>query len=72
MTMTETDTHPGWLTVAEVAERLGIEESTWRAYVARGQAPAAESKIGPLPVWRTETIDAWLAERPGRGRWGRG
>src|SRR5436309_2298959 len=31
-----------------------ITSSTWTAYVARGQAPAAERRFGRTPVWAPE------------------
>jgi hypothetical protein len=31
------------LTTSSVIDRLGIKESTWNSYVARGQGPGAEA-----------------------------
>ena len=56
------------LTVPQVAARLGIAESTWRAYVARGQAPAPDGRYGArLSWWWSSTVDGWDAGRPGSG-----
>jgi hypothetical protein len=58
------------LTLAEVAGRYGIAESTWRSYVSREQAPGPDErnmKTG-APLWLESTLEAW--KRPGRGRWG--
>lgn len=64
----ETGVYTPPLTTAQAAEVAGVAESTWRAYVARGQAPAADGRIdGRTPIWRPETVEAWLAARPGRG-----
>lgn len=52
------------LTVAEVCQRLGIAPSTWRAYVARGQAPQPDRRIGREPLWSPRTIERWQASRP--------
>jgi hypothetical protein len=66
--MTTTDELTG---NAAAAAHVGLSASTWRAYVARGQAPRADrTKIQSghaLPVWDAATLDAWQAARPGRG-----
>ncbi len=51
------------LSVHEVAERLGISDPTWRAYVSRGQAPQPDGRIGSTPYWLTSTIDAYVARK---------
>ena len=50
-----------------VAEHTGrtIAPSTFRAYVARGQAPAAADRIGREPLWQRREILSWIRERPG-------
>lgn len=58
-------TTPTLLTLPQVLAHLGergrvIGRSTWRAYVARGQAPAPVQRIGREPLWTAEQIDAWL------------
>jgi excisionase family DNA binding protein len=45
-----------WWTTRDVASYLEVSPSTIRAYVARGQMPAADRRIGREPVWRPETI----------------
>jgi hypothetical protein len=51
-------------TVAEIAERLGIEPSTWRAYVAREQAPKPDGRYDRrTPWWHARTIQEWQASR---------
>lgn len=52
-------------TVADVAAHLEVAESTVRAYLARGQMPAPDGRLGRTPWWRPATIRGW--ERPGRG-----
>jgi hypothetical protein len=37
-----------------------ISVSTWSAYVARKQAPPPDRRIGRTPLWRPETLDAFL------------
>lgn len=56
------------LTVADVAQLLEIEPVTWRAYVSRGRAPAADGHLGATPYWRRETVDRWAEARPRAGR----
>lgn len=64
-------------TATQVAEHLGITESTWRAYTVRGDA-GAPSELGtirvrrgprdyPVGVWDRQTVIDWHASRPGKG-----
>jgi hypothetical protein len=59
----------GRLFAADVAERLGISASDWRARVSRGHAPGADDfvvlKGVARSVWDATTIDAYL-NRPAR------
>lgn len=52
------------LTVREAAALAGVSESTWRAYVARGQAPRPDVRLGATPGWQRSTIESWIAARP--------
>lgn len=56
-----------YLTSSQIAERLGISPTTWRAYVTRGQAPAPTRKLGPLNLWSVAVVDRWARSRPGQG-----
>ena len=53
------------------AARVGLEPATIRSYMRKGLIPPADVIIttpaGPLRGWAPETIDAWMASRPGRG-----
>lgn len=53
------------------AAAVGVQPSTWRAYVKRGQGlqPYRREIDGghALPVWRRSALDEWLRTRPGRG-----
>lgn len=51
------------LTVQEVADLLGVECSTVRAYAARGQMPDPDRRYGRTPLWARETITDWMATR---------
>jgi hypothetical protein len=51
------------LDTAAICRRLGITPSTWRAYVARGQAPAPDERFGATPVWYAATIEAYERKR---------
>ena len=55
------------LTVAQVAEHLGLSVRTVEAYRADGRLPEA-TMVGRTPTWTREQIDEWQAERPGPGR----
>lgn len=63
------------LTGPEAAERLGLTPATWRSYVAKGYAPAANDPgdVGQpanrrAPRWLTSVIDHFAANRIGRGK----
>lgn len=60
-----------YLGTAAVAERAGLAVATIRSYILKGIMPEADAIIttpsGPLRGWSPDTIDAWLASRPGRG-----
>lgn len=50
------------LTEEELAALLGVEPATLVAWRYRRQGPAF-IKVGRLPRYRTEDVDAWLAAR---------
>lgn len=55
-------------TATECAEAASCTQSTWRAYVGRGQAPKPlDKKIGRSNVWSAGEVRAWVTSRPGRG-----
>ena len=60
-----------YLGTAAVAERAGLAVATVRSYIRKGLLPDADVIIttpsGPLRGWSVDTIDAWLASRPGQG-----
>lgn len=56
---------PGYLTSADIAERLGVKIETVRQYKLRGDLPPPDDYVGRSPVWKDETIQAWERERPG-------
>lgn len=51
------------------ADYVGLSDSTWRAYVARGQAPRPDGHDDgfDMDYWLTSTLDKWQASRPGHG-----
>ena len=52
------------LTISEVAEILGIRESSVRGYKARGQMPPPDRQYGRTPLWLERTIREWKGEAP--------
>lgn len=52
-----------YLSMTEVAERLGITKGA----LARYRLPDPDVVVGKARGWREETIDRWNASRPGRG-----
>lgn len=58
---------PIMLITDEVADLVGIEPTSWRTYVSRGDAPRPDDYVGATPLWRKSTIEKWMRERPGQG-----
>lgn len=60
-----------YLGATHFAVRAGLAVATIRSYMRKGLIPPADVVIstpaGPLRGWAPETIDAWMASRPGRG-----
>lgn len=60
-----------YLTVAGIANRLGISPTTAKKYADEGRLPEPDAVTGDGPKsvrgWLPATIDAWNANRPGRG-----
>ncbi len=54
------------LTVAQVAEYLGLSVRTVQTYRTDGRMPPA-TMIGRTPTWTRAQIDQWQSNRPGRG-----
>lgn len=55
-----------------VADRLGVSRETITKYVtperiARYGFPEPDGRIGGSPWWWSTSIDAWQANRPGKG-----
>lgn len=60
------------ITTAEVLvllKDLGqpVAASTWRSYVARGQAPAPTKRVSTAPLFDEDSVRKWARDRPGRG-----
>lgn len=51
------------------AEYLGLSDSTWRAYVARGTAPKPDGHDDgfDMDYWLESSLNRWMASRPGHG-----
>ncbi|MEE1838185.1 helix-turn-helix transcriptional regulator [Streptomyces sp. SP17KL33] len=72
-----------YLDTAQVGERIGVSADSIRLYLKRTRKrisdglkvrpqdlPLPDSQFRRSPVWHRSTIDAWIANRPGRGRRG--
>lgn len=63
------------LTVAQVAELVGVQPATWRGWVSRQwprDNPAPRSRPEDAldrrtPRWREAEVRAWMARRPSAG-----
>ncbi|GAA1498829.1 helix-turn-helix transcriptional regulator [Paeniglutamicibacter kerguelensis] len=61
-----------YLAIAGIATRVGVSPNTIKKYADDGRLPEPDAITGDGPKsvrgWLPETIDAWNASRPGRGR----
>lgn len=72
-------TQPSLLTLADIADRIGVGVESIRVYHQRatknrrdghprpGDLPEPDAVFGRSPVWRSSTVDRWVDRRPGRG-----
>jgi len=64
--VTDDDPLLGYLELAKVA---GLKAGTLRSYRAQGRMPPPDDESVPdRPRWRLSTFEAWMRDRPGRGR----
>ncbi|QPX62157.1 helix-turn-helix DNA binding domain protein [Mycobacterium phage Indlovu] len=56
-----------YLSRDDVAKRLGMKSARSLSGI---DLPEPDVRVGKHSGWLPETIDAWHAERPGRGWWG--
>lgn len=54
---------PGYLTVADVAQRLDVKPATIRRYLHKKDLPEPDTRAGQSPLWKEETIQTWEKER---------
>lgn len=54
---------PGYLTAAEVAERMGVKTTTVHRELHRKRLPEPDARVGRSPVWKEKTILDHLAAR---------
>ena len=64
---TQRDAVTAVLDIAAVAARIGATPATVRSYRTRGYLPAPDVILGQSPGWLPETVEAWIAGRPGKG-----
>ena len=50
---------PGYLTVADVAQRLNVKPATIRRYLHKKDLPEPDTRAGQSPLWKETTIEAW-------------
>lgn len=48
--------------IAEIAERLGVPRQTVAQWHLRKKLPAPDARLAMGPVWREETVTAWISE----------
>lgn len=59
-----------YLTIADIAELLGVTPGTVHAYRSRGYLPEPARLFGRTPVWTRAVIKKWAGGRPGQGAGG--
>lgn len=52
--------------ITAVLDHTGLSQSSFTAYVARGQAPAPTHNVERTRLWDAKEIKAWWATRPGK------
>jgi predicted DNA-binding transcriptional regulator AlpA len=55
------------LRIDEVAASMGVSRRAIERERAKGNFPKQDLVIGKMPLWRPETIRAWLDQQPRRG-----
>lgn len=55
------------VTVADIAEMLGVARDTVAAYRYRGYLPEPQAVVGRTPVWSRPIVRHWMESRPGNG-----
>src|SRR5665213_3850684 len=58
---------PGTMSIQRVAEVASLTVRSVSSYLARGDIPEPDYRVGKSPLWKTETIERWLERRPGKG-----
>lgn len=56
------------MSLAEVAEMLGIKPESVTRYLTGGRFPEPDKRFGRYPAWYKSTIRDWQKTRPGKGR----
>ncbi|UYL88149.1 helix-turn-helix DNA binding domain protein [Gordonia phage Evaa] len=56
-----------YLSRADFARYVGLKSVR---SLSKYTLPEPDVEVGPHKGWTTETADAWMEARPGRGRWG--
>ncbi|AXN53315.1 helix-turn-helix DNA binding domain protein [Mycobacterium phage Thonko] len=53
-----------YMSASQIAERLGLKS---RRSLDHSQLPPHDAEVGGKRGWLPETVEAWIASRPGRG-----
>lgn len=61
----------GFLTAAQLADRLGVQRASIYRMRTRGDLPDPVPDTGRTPLWAVPTVEAWEKARPGHG-WRKG
>ncbi len=64
-TESRSQTHRLTLRIEELAEAIGVSRRVLERELSAGRFPKPDLRIGKMPLWRVESLDAWL-KRGGR------
>jgi predicted DNA-binding transcriptional regulator AlpA len=47
----------------QICFAIGVSQRTFDSMVSAGSFPRPDTKVGPMPRWRVETLNAWVSRK---------